>query len=282
MIIARSQLELKNILENQPFKDKIIGFVPTMGALHAGHISLILTSKKQADVSICSIFVNPTQFNNPEDYNKYPITIVNDISLLEAAACDILFLPSVSDMYPEGLEEAKKNIYDIDGLDNQLEGEFRPGHFQGVCMIVHRLLTATQPNHLFMGAKDYQQCMVVKKLIDKLQLPIVLHACPTLRAQNGLALSSRNQRLTESGREIAKIIYENLNYCKANQNNITFAEAKIHCDNALAALGLEPEYLILAQAHSLAILPDFRKNEPMVVLVAAWLEGVRLIDNMVI
>jgi pantoate--beta-alanine ligase len=281
MVVAKSQAELKNILENQLFKDKTIGFVPTMGALHSGHISLIQTCKKQTDVSICSIFVNPTQFNNPEDFNKYPITIENDIILLEAAECDILFLPTVADMYPEGLEKAKEFIYDIDGLDTHLEGEFRPGHFQGVCMIVHRLLKATQPHHLFMGAKDYQQCMVVKKLIDKNKLGVELHACPTLRADNGLALSSRNQRLSENGKLIANIIYDNLNYCKANQNDITFEQAKTHCDEALVTVGLKPEYLILAHAYSLAILTDFTKDAPMVVLAAAWLEGVRLIDNMV-
>ncbi len=280
MIIFKKAVELAKYLENQTVTNKNIGFVPTMGALHIGHISLVNASKKQCKITVVSIFVNPTQFNNKEDLAKYPQPIDKDIALLEAANCDVLYLPSVAEMYPNGIEKIVH--YNIAPLDTTLEGEFRPGHFQGVCNVVHTLLLQVTPTHLFMGAKDYQQCMVVRQLIAIENLPVNLCIQPTERAATGLALSSRNARLSDTGREKAASIYAALQYIKDNKNNITWEQAKTKAEKIVAAQGLENEYWILANALNLLPLKEFSTTEPMVVVVATWLEGVRLIDNLVI
>jgi pantoate--beta-alanine ligase len=278
MIVFTTALELTQYIDNQNLILKKIGFVPTMGALHKGHISLVNESKKDNDITIVSIFVNPTQFNNPEDFAKYPNTIVADKAKLIEASCEILFLPDVAEMYPLGTNHLRH--YDIDELDTHLEGEFRPGHFQGVCNVVHQLLLQTNPHYIYMGAKDYQQCMVVKKLIEVEKLPVQLHVCPTLREVSGLAMSSRNMRLSVEGKQTASIIYASLLHLKNNQKD--FILQKTICEQWLLNAGFTLEYIILAHATDLKVLSDFDKAQPMVVLFAAWLEGVRLIDNMVI
>jgi pantoate--beta-alanine ligase len=279
MIIIKTAAELKKYTENQRLVAKTIGFVPTMGALHNGHISLVRKSKINTEVTIVSIFVNPTQFNNPEDFNKYPITLDKDIDLLNNIDCDALYLPSVAEMYPDGITTLQH--YDIDGLDTRLEGEFRPGHFQGVCNVVHTLLVQVSPDNIYMGAKDYQQCMVVNKLIQVQQLPVQLVVCDTLREDSGLAMSSRNMRLSADAKQKAAVIYKCLQYIKANQH-ASFAEVKNQCDSWLLQKGFTLEYIILAHATALQPMQDFDAQQPMVVLFAAWLDGVRLIDNMVI
>jgi pantoate--beta-alanine ligase len=281
MLIIKDQIEYQNIVKSVLYSDNVVGFVPTMGALHIGHISLIEAAKSKCHVVVCSIFVNPTQFNNAQDFAKYPITIEKDIELLTEAGCDILFLPEIDCMYPEGIEKAKEIIYDLNGLDTHLEGAFRPGHFQGVAMVVHRLLNIVQPHHLFMGIKDYQQCMVVQALIENKAIPTKLHICPTLREKNGLAMSSRNARLSTKGREKAGIINKCLLKIKNAIGNTTFNLVKDECDQLLVKAGLTPEYTILAHATTLEILDDYNDGA-MVVLIAAFLEDVRLIDNMVI
>jgi pantoate--beta-alanine ligase len=271
--------ELSEYIDNQILIGKSIGFVPTMGALHNGHISLVSESKKANDITIVSIFVNPTQFNNPEDFAKYPNTIASDTEKLESANCDILYLPSVAELYPKGID--KLIHYDIDGLDTHLEGASRPGHFQGVCNVVHQLLLQTKPHNLYMGAKDYQQCMVVNQLIKVTKLPIALHVCPTLREPNGLAMSSRNMRLSENAKNEAAVIYKCLQHLQNNKTN-NFASEKEICEHWLLEKGFTLEYIILAHATNLQVLQNFDLQKPMVILFAAWLEGVRLIDNMVI
>ncbi len=208
MILFRRSDDLSKWLNQETASGKSIGFVPTMGALHAGHISLITISKKETDITVCSIFVNPTQFNDPKDFQKYPITLEKDIALLEAAGVDILFLPGVSELYPTGT--ANLEHYDLGQLENLLEGKYRPGHFQGVCQVMYRLLHLVRPDHLFMGQKDYQQCMVVQRLLTLLGLPIQLHRCPIIREADGLAMSSRNQRLSPAQRANATAIYRAL------------------------------------------------------------------------
>src|SRR6476469_4861359 len=164
MTIFKRISDLSEHLNMLRSAQKTIGFVPTMGALHEGHLSLINTSKLKCDVTVCSIFVNPTQFNDPADFEKYPITIEKDIELLIRNGCDVLFLPSIVEMYPEGTSQTER--YDLGELEDRLEGFYRPGHFQGVCRIVDKLLSAVQPDQLFMGQKDFQQCMVIKRLIE--------------------------------------------------------------------------------------------------------------------
>jgi pantoate--beta-alanine ligase len=270
--------ELTQHIDNHKLKGRKIGFVPTMGALHDGHISLVNQSKAAGNITIVSIFVNPTQFNNPEDFAKYPNTIATDTKKLETVDCEILYLPSVAEMYPQGIDKLVN--YNLDGLDTLVEGEFRPGHFQGVCNVVHQLLLHTQPTDLYMGAKDYQQCMVVNRLIEIEKLPVKLHVCPTLREVSGLAMSSRNMRLSDEGKQSASIIYACLLHLKNNQKDFTLQ--KTICEKLLLNAGFTLEYIILGHATDLKVLPDFDEAQPMVVLFAAWLEGVRLIDNMVI
>ena len=182
------------------------GFVPTLGALHDGHASLVRESRAAGRFTVCSIFVNPTQFNDPSDYAKYPKTLSADILLAERAGVDLLFLPSLEEIYPGGT--APVHHYDLGYLETVLEGKYRPGHFQGVCQVVERLLRIVSPGELYMGQKDYQQCMVVQRLIDTEKLPVRLVICPIRREPDGLAMSSRNMRLDPSQRAGAVALYQ--------------------------------------------------------------------------
>src|SRR5450432_1965348 len=194
MILFKRSEDLRLWVSKQKSQGKITGFVPTMGALHEGHIHLIQTCRSTADLAICSIFVNPAQFNDPKDFEKYPVSIEKDIEMLTKAGTDVVFLPSVKEIYPKG--QTGLETYDLGPLENILEGQYRPGHFQGVCQVMSRLLDLVKPDYLFMGQKDYQQCLVVKRLIRLLGIPVEFYAVPTIREVGGLALSSRNRRLT--------------------------------------------------------------------------------------
>jgi pantoate--beta-alanine ligase len=255
-----------------------IGFVPTMGALHQGHISLLETAKKHAELTVCSIFINPTQFNNADDFAKYPVQLSADYALLIEANVDVLFLPDTAEMYPEGLAQTK--VYPIGYLDTILDGAMRPGHFQGVCRIVHKLLQVIQPHCMVMGQKDFQQCLVIKQLIEQEQIPVELILAPTHRAPDGLALSSRNQRLSHEARQKAPLIYKTL--CRVvdglNKPN-SFNQLQAIAFKQLIENGFTPEYLLLADANTLELISEPSDTEPMVLLIAAWLDGVRLIDN---
>lgn len=273
MFIVKRAADLQKITENQGH----IGFVPTMGALHRGHISLIEKSRDASQLTVCSIFVNPTQFNDPQDFIKYPKTLENDIYLLEKAGCDVLFLPEVSEMYPEGILNIRQ--YPIGYLDTILEGLHRPGHFNGVCAIVHKLLQTVNPNLLYLGEKDFQQCLVIQQLVQNESIPVEVQICPTTRLPNGLAMSSRNQRLSESGKELASAIYRNLKKIQANWQNESFSILRQQALNALQEASFETEYLELADANNLHPLSDFDASKLMVVLIATRLEGIRLIDN---
>ncbi|MDA9554830.1 pantoate--beta-alanine ligase, partial [Pelobium sp.] len=187
MKIIKTQLELSNYLQSLREKGLSIGLVPTMGALHQGHISLIEECKATCDTTVVSIFVNPTQFNNPDDLLKYPKPIEKDIQMLQQANCDVLFLPEVEEMYAKNEEWS----YEVGDLDSILEGEFRPGHYKGVTQIVYKLFKAVKPNYAFFGQKDYQQFLVIKKMNEDFKLGIHLVPCPIIRENDGLALSSR-------------------------------------------------------------------------------------------
>lgn len=274
MYIFKTEHELKPFLRA---KNVNIGFVPTMGALHQGHISLIQVSKAENDLTVCSIFVNPTQFNDPKDFEKYPITTGNDVNLLEAAGNDVLFLPTVSEMYPGG--KIVSNVYPLGDLDHILEGKHRPGHYNGVCTVVEKLLRQVEPHRLYLGEKDFQQCLVINKLINLLHLNIQTVICPTQREQDGLAMSSRNVRLAETDRSRAATIFQVLGYIKQNFNTTSFPELKKSGLSLLQEAGFETEYLELLEIDSLKILSDFIPNSKMAVLFAGKLGGVRLIDN---
>lgn len=256
-----------------------IAFVPTMGALHAGHISLIEMAKTKADLTVCSIYVNPTQFNNADDFAHYPIQLADDYRQLIAAGTDVLFLPDTQEMYPEGL--AQSHVYPIGYLDTVLDGAMRPGHFQGVCRIVHKLLNIIEPHTLLLGRKDYQQCLVIQQLVEQEQLPVDVVFAPTARSEDGLALSSRNQRLSEQARAIAPQLYQALLRIEGHIQHmgIPFEQAQQEALKQLQQLGFTPEYILLAQADNLCLLQEATPDFPMVLLAAAWLDGVRLIDN---
>ncbi len=280
MKLFKQAEDLHLYLSKGSFQAQTKGFVPTMGALHQGHISLLELSKKQCDITICSIFVNPTQFNNKKDFENYPITIGNDILLLEKADCDILFLPQAVEIYPQGIDDLPH--YDLGNLENVLEGSYRPGHFQGVCQVVHKLLNIVSPDFLFLGQKDFQQCMVLKRLIELMSSPIQLILGETLRGNSGLAMSSRNQRLTESQKQEAVAIYQMLTYIKQNIHAIHPNKLCAYATQFLLSHGFNKvDYVAIAEPTSLATINEINHN-PAVALIAAFIGEVRLIDNMLV
>lgn len=282
MILFKKVKDLQNYLELQRKNGKKIGFAPTMGALHKGHLSLIKSSKENNDITACSIFVNPTQFNDPADFEKYPVTLEQDILLLESVGADVLLLPSVAEMYPSGA--AKIKHYDLGYLEQILEGKYRPGHFQGVCMIVHRLLEIVRPDNLYIGQKDYQQCMVIKKLIELTGFNNLtkLNISPTLREPDGLAMSSRNMRLTKDERTKATGIIQALNFVKENLQKGDLTTLKKQAANNLSAKGFKVDYIEIANADTLQIKDNWDGKEKLVTLAAAFMNSVRLIDNVIL
>jgi pantoate--beta-alanine ligase len=279
MIIFKQANELSEYISRQKKAGRQIGFVPTMGALHAGHLSLIDASEKKESLTVCSIFVNPTQFNNPEDYRLYPVTIEKDIERLVLAGCDVLFLPPVEEIYPAGYT---KKQYDLGRIETILEGFYRPGHFQGVCQVVERLLQIVQPDQLFLGQKDFQQCIVIKKLIGIMgkEKEIQLEIVPTLREKDGLAMSSRNLRLNNDQRSLAASIFEELSFIKNNLNRQPLNTLKDLAKQHLAQKGFVVDYVEIANAGDLSVSTNM--NENPVALVAASVGNIRLIDNLVL
>ena len=261
-------------------KGKIIGFVPTMGALHPGHISLINASKKKDSLTVCSIFVNPAQFNNPADFDNYPSTIEKDIDELEKAGCDILFLPSVNEMYPAGTTHTE--TFDLGYLETVLEGKYRPGHFQGVCLVVNRLLEIIPAHQLYLGQKDYQQCMVIKKLIALKGFKTAINICPTLRETDGLAMSSRNMRLNIEQRKQALEIFKTLLFIKNNLKPGDLKKLKQDATKNLTEAGFKVDYVEIANTENLDLVEHWDGKQKTVGLVAAFLGEVRLIDNMLL
>jgi pantoate--beta-alanine ligase len=256
---------------------KIVGFVPTLGALHQGHISLIKQAQQNSAEVVCSIFVNPTQFNDPKDLEKYPRPIAADIGMLEQVGCDILFNPPVNEIYDDN-EKWHLNIGDLEYL---LEGEFRPGHYQGVTQVVYKLFSIVKPDIAFFGQKDYQQFLVISKMVELLNMPVKLVMCPIERENNGLAMSSRNIHLTPDDRQHALILSKALSWVKNN-----FDAGDIPAIKQQAGLmvsnepGIELEYFEIVDGQTLHTATANTKN--IVALVAARAGKTRLIDNMLI
>jgi pantoate--beta-alanine ligase len=285
MILFKKARDLRKWLDIQQEKGRTAGFVPTMGALHKGHISLLTTASQQHPVTVCSIFVNPTQFNDPKDFEKYPVTIEEDIRLLEEAGCDVLFLPSVKEMYPGGTGQAGlATPYDLGYLETVLEGKFRPGHFQGVCMVVHRLLEMVQPQGLYLGQKDYQQCMVITRLVELMgeSKNITVTICPTLREADGLAMSSRNMRLNETERKQAVTISKTLSRIKDKIQPGDLSAIKKEAVATLEENGFKVDYVEVASAKDLSLIDHWDGKQSLVALIAAFMNEVRLIDNMIV
>lgn len=280
MIIIHKTALLSEYVSTHRSQGHTIGFVPTMGALHQAHLNLVDVSGTRADITVCSIFVNPTQFNDPADYNKYPNTLENDTKLLAASKAHVLFAPPVSEIYPAGITTLEH--YDLGYLDTLLEGHFRPGHFQGVCQVMSRLLNAVQPDLLFMGQKDYQQCMVVKRLLQLKEMDTTLHTCPTIREKDGLAMSSRNVRLHPEQRSTAPLIYQTLLQLKENLAPGNLSLLKHNAAENLSNAGFRVEYVEVADAATLRPYNEWDGSAPLVALVAAFLGDVRLIDNLLL
>jgi pantoate--beta-alanine ligase len=276
MIIFKESNRINCHLQFLKKEGKRIGFVPTMGALHQGHLSLINKCISENDITVCSVFVNPTQFNNQDDFKHYPVTIENDVKLLTEAGCNILFLPSVSEVYPK--DYIKKN-YDLGNIENILEGFYRPGHFQGVCQVVDRLLEIIDPHTLYMGQKDYQQCKIIQKLLQLThRKALQLNICPTQRETDGLAMSSRNLRLNENERKQATKISKVLHFMKNEIDHRSIPEIKELAVKALENDGFSVDYVEISDAQTLEAASN--KTHPLVGLIAASLDKVRLIDNM--
>lgn len=277
MKVLKSKKRLIDYIERQREMGKKIGFAPTMGALHQGHLSLYKAAKKENDEVISSIFVNPTQFNNPDDFQKYPKTLEKDLELLEKAGVDAVYVPNVEEMYPDGLNSKK---YNFDGLENEMEGKYRPGHFDGVGTIVEELFRQVQPHNAYFGEKDYQQLAIIKKMVEKTNLPVKIHGVPTLREEDGLAMSSRNVRLTETQRKEATIIYETLTKVKEWFKVISLEEIKQKVTDIFRNSNFELEYFVIADEKTLKETDYFYKDKNYRAFIVAYADTVRLIDNM--
>ena len=280
MIIYKQHQNLLNNISVLKYQGKKITFVPTMGALHKGHISLLHNKSEANNIIVSSIFINPTQFNNSKDFEKYPINIEKDIYELEKSGTNILFLPSVEEIYPNGTE--LKYPYDLGYLETILEGLYRPGHFQGVCQVVERLIKIVDPDVLVLGQKDYQQCMVINKLVNIIGVPVKIIIGETIREKDGLAMSSRNVRLGDSDRKKAVLIYKTMLDIKQQIKQGSLKAIKTNAVKDLTTGGFTVDYVEIANAETLEIIEHWNNNTRLVILIAAFINGVRLIDNLVV
>ena len=280
MLILRNNDGLSVFIANAEKAGRKIGFVPTMGALHEGHLALIREAATLTDIVVCSIFVNHTQFNDPADLEKYPRPISRDIELLHGTGCDILFLPEVGEIYPQDIDTSL-SIHP-GRLAEVMEGEFRPGHFEGVMQVVHRLLDLVRPHILVMGQKDYQQVAVVRYMLEATRSPVQLHMSATIREADGLAMSSRNVRLTPAFRAIAPVICQTLAEARELIGRMAPQEIMDQAIEQLTAAGLTPEYFRIVDGMTLEEVSDPGQHEQIVACTAAWAGDVRLIDNMVL
>ncbi len=280
MKILKTVRGLRRHLDQLKEDGASIGFVPTMGALHQGHISLVKRMIEDNDVSVCSVFVNPTQFNEKKDLARYPRTLKKDARLLREAGLDFLFAPKVSEVYPKNVDTSLK--LELSDLYNVMEGKFRPGHFDGMAQVVNRLLDITTPDRLYMGQKDFQQFTIVRSMMKQLRLKTKLVVCPIIREEDGLAMSSRNARLTPSYRKKATCLHKTLlsakERCKATSIK-TVAKSSL---KIIEMCGLKPEYFDIVDGKSLQSVKKITDSSLIVACTAAWAGNVRLIDNMVL
>ena len=277
MKVFKTVRELKISLKKISSVKSSIGFVPTMGALHKGHLSLIEESKKNNDITIASIFINPTQFDKKGDLENYPRTLENDLILLKNLACDIVFTPSISELYNKSIVA---NSFDFDGLENNMEGSHRKGHFNGVGTIVKKLFEIVMPTNAYFGEKDFQQLQIIRKMVEKNHFPVTVVGCPTLREENGLAMSSRNKLLTEEEKQQASIIYEILNDVVKKTKSQSIEEIKEWVSNQFKNHPLfDLQYFIIAEEKTLKSVSIISQNKPQRAFIAVTIKNIRLIDN---
>jgi len=278
MKIFELKEDLISFLKSQA-SEKIISFVPTMGALHEGHMSLIESAKQESDLVVCSIFVNPTQFNNTCDLQNYPRSTKKDIELLSHRKCDVLYLPEVKDLY---YKNEKSKLFYFNGLDEFMEGASREGHFNGVATIIEKLFRIVNPHLAFFGEKDLQQLQIIKYITKQLDFSIQIIGVPTKREKSGIALSSRNKRLSETDIEKAVLIYQTLQFILKNKSKYTIREIKQICNekfNSQTILNLE--YLEIVGLDNLKPITNFNEKGKNAACIAATISGVRLIDNII-
>lgn len=281
MLLYKNVKDLQAHLGNLRKEGKSIGFVPTMGALHEGHLSLLKRAMETNDAVVCSIFVNPTQFNEASDLVKYPRTPGKDVDLLARVGCDVIFMPPVEEVYPKG--ENHEVSFDFEGLDLPMEGANRPGHFAGVAQVVHRLLDIVQPDHLYMGQKDFQQYSIIRRMLVLMNSKTQIVMCDIIREADGLAKSSRNVRLTPEHRAIAPKIHEILLGAKSKIHSHFPREIEADAMAKLKAIdGFKPEYFTIAHGRTLQPFEVFEDVDFAVACTAVWAGEVRLIDNMIL
>lgn len=270
---------LKAFLRQIRSEGKACGLVPTMGALHGGHISLLNRSKNENSVTVCSIYVNPTQFNNPADLRNYPRNHEKDYELLQKVGCDVVFSPSDAEMYPD-----KPVIkFEFGPLDDVMEGYYRPGHFSGVALVVAKLLNIVQPDRAYFGQKDWQQATIISRLVEELQIPSEIRTAPTIREPDGLAMSSRNMRLQPSQRPLATIFYEVLTYAKNAilKEGMPFSHVLQRAREMFDRDSqLRLEYLEMVDSKNLNAITNVSEAERPILCIAGYVGEVRLIDNM--
>ncbi len=279
MYIFKEKESLQKFLLKNQSNDSSLGYIPTMGALHEGHLRLMKEARLQNEVTLVSIFVNPTQFNEKKDLENYPIQVEEDIQKLIEADVTALYLPDVQQVYPEGTDNLE--LYDFGKLETILEGAYRAGHFQGVGQVLSRFLKLINPDRMYMGQKDYQQLLITRKLVNLLGLRVEIIVVPTKREIYGLSMSSRNALLSDEGRDKAKAIAESMQRIGEHKRTGFFKDAQTEALAYLEQLGFQVEYLSLAKADTLEPEQKFRDTK-QVLLIAAWLEGVRLIDNILL
>jgi pantoate--beta-alanine ligase len=278
MKVFATREELETYIQTHFPAPKKIGFVPTMGALHRGHLSLIEESKKQNDCTVASIFVNPTQFDNSEDLDKYPRTLESDLRLLEAQGCDVVFTPSVEEIYANNVSSQN---FDFDGLENEMEGQFRTGHFDGVGTIVKTLFDIINPTHAYFGEKDFQQLQIIKKMVEKHDLPVLVVGCPIYRESNGLAMSSRNERLSSEQRLEASIIFEILQKVREMIASENLEDIQNWVQNQFENHPLFTlEYFSIAEENTLQTATEIDPKKSYRAFIAVYADSVRLIDNL--
>jgi pantoate--beta-alanine ligase len=266
------QQELQKLINQK----KNIGFVPTMGALHKGHISLVEKSKSENDFTVVSIFVNPIQFNNPEDLEKYPRNPEKDFEMLKNAGVNFVFYPEVAEMYPEEVNEK----YNFGNLETVMEGAFRPGHFNGVAVVVRKLFDIVKPSNAYFGEKDFQQLAIIKKMVADYSIPVQIVPCPIVREPDGLAMSSRNARLTPEERNSAKEIFSILKQAKEKINSLSFREIEKWGANQIAKVPfLKIEYLQMVDSESLQQADSLQNCNSTTACIAVYAGKIRLIDN---
>ncbi|GAA0892532.1 pantoate--beta-alanine ligase [Fulvivirga kasyanovii] len=278
MEIYRDIAPLQQYLNEHKFHGKKIGLVPTMGALHSGHLSLIQASQSDNDITVCSIYVNPTQFNNSQDLEKYPRNLDQDISLLREAGCHVLFCPDDSEIYTE----QPKISFNFAGLDQVMEGKFRPGHFSGVGLIVSKLFNIVAPHRAYFGQKDLQQYLIIKQLVKDLSYGVQLKCIPIMREADGMAMSSRNRRLTEEGRTRAVILYRALSEAqKMLKAGADVPQVKNEVAGIIKQAGVELEYFEIVNPETLELMENNLIGKNVALCVAGYVDGVRLIDNVI-